>query len=128
MQAEATQLPFRLTVREVALAAKKAFDEGRLSAQGPTPACEYRDKSGLPCAIGAALPDHVANRSEGCTVEELRSRGTVALSEPAVNALSDLQDAHDDWCHARLGLFGLQPAEAEARFVAVLAALLPAKA
>jgi hypothetical protein len=47
---------------EVFLAAKKALDEGRLSAfvNDQNDSCEYRDEEGNPCAVGAAFTDDQA--------------------------------------------------------------------
>lgn len=88
--------PIHLELRTVALAAKKAFDEGRLSAQGPTPACEYRDCSGLPCAIGAALSDDFARGlPKNANVWAMRETGLITTDD--FEGLRNLQDAHDRW-------------------------------
>jgi hypothetical protein len=48
-----------LNVKDVFLACKKAFDEGRLSAfaNDTVTKCAYRDNKGFPCAIGAGISD-----------------------------------------------------------------------
>lgn len=91
--------PIHLDVQTVARAALKAYEEGRLSAQGPTPACRYRDASGRPCAIGAAIPDDVAaswdSLNGGSGVYTLIGAGE-ATTDGAI-ALMRLQDVHDLW-------------------------------
>lgn len=89
--------PIHLKVRDVALAAKKAYDEGRLSAQGPTPACQYRDLSGRPCAIGAALTDAQAGGLCGA-IEWLIGKGRVRSR--GHRALAHIRRAHDRWAGA----------------------------
>jgi hypothetical protein len=83
---------------DVARAAAKAYREGRLSAQGSTPKCRYRDPSGLPCAVGAAIDDETAHEWDVCggnTVTELIDRGKLRTDDK--DALRSIQAAHDDW-------------------------------
>lgn len=94
--------PIHLPIRDVALAAKKALDEGRLSAQGPTPACEYRDKSGRPCAIGAAISDEDVTYLEGelsTGIFDLYGEGLVTTDD--LSQLCELQGSHDNWALRR---------------------------
>ena len=119
--------PIVLNVRDVALAAKKAFDEGRLSAQGPTPACKYRDDSGRPCAIGAALSaDEIDRLLHGAEAEMETPIAGLAphFRTDRLDALTELQDAHDEWCHTRGGSGPSTPKAAKRDFVRVLSRLL----
>lgn len=88
-----------LTAAKVFAAARLAYDENRLSAQGPTPECRYRDASGRPCAVGAAMTDKEAallliyNRT---SVAGLPNKlVTVELGD--YDRISSLQEAHDEW-------------------------------
>lgn len=101
--------PIHLIAKEVALAALKAHAEGRLSAQGPTPACRYRDKSGLPCAIGVVLTDECARSIGNVNVLGLVQDGVISADD--VGALLLLQNAHDDWSN-------YEKEEGEAHFLA----------
>jgi len=83
-----------LDTTQVAKAALKAYKEGRLSAQGPTPECAYRDSSGRPCAIGAAIPDKLAEVLTGSIFAIISTRGWRTNN---IQGLSMLQAAHDDW-------------------------------
>jgi hypothetical protein len=108
--------PITLNVRDVALAAKRAYDEGQLSAQGFTPECQYRDPSGRPCAIGASLDDETARRFDCRTFTDVsclaRSR---LIRTNDLRALKRLQTAHDNW------VGGVAP---EAHFISTLTAIL----
>lgn len=102
-----------LKARDVALAAKAAYDEKRLSAQGGTPGCYYRDASGRPCAVGAALTDEQAKKiHNGATVYGLVEFG---IEFDEVVAVYLLQEAHDSWA---------MRVNSEANFVRVLEAML----
>lgn len=93
-----TATPIHLDVQTVARAALKAYDEGRLSAQGPSPACLYRDARGRPCAIGAAIPDDVAaawDNADEPDIAALIDQGVVTSSD--CSALARLQEEHDLW-------------------------------
>lgn len=87
-----TNAPIHLDVQTVARAALKAYKEGRLSAQGPTPACRYRDASGRPCAIGAAIPDDVAAEWDNVSDSEFMVGAPFALKR--------LQMKHDQWAQS----------------------------
>lgn len=92
--------PINLPLAKVVKAARKAYDEGRLSAQGPTPACRYRDRSGRPCAIGAALTDKRARECDGYGASDIPSLvRSGALVTDDVDALDNLQIAHDYWAN-----------------------------
>lgn len=109
--------PIHLELRTVALAAKKAFDEGRLSAQGPTPACRYRDAAGRPCAIGAALSDDFARSlRQHENVWALRETGIITTDD--FEGLRKLQNTHDSWAD--------EPSsqERKAKFEALLTSIL----
>jgi hypothetical protein len=99
-----------LTYEEVVLAGRKAYEEKRLSAQGPTPQCAYRDNSGCPCVVGAALPDStiaVINQKfmQGSRVSQLRSADVISVkSIDELDAIGDLQNAHDEWAKALVAL------------------------
>lgn len=94
--------PIHLTLAQVREAGLKAYQEKRLSAQGPTPACRYRDESGRPCVIGAALTDPQAHQLEGAQismgVKHLAMAWRIEMDRP--NELACLQSAHDSWCFA----------------------------
>lgn len=121
--------PIQLNVLKVAQAAKKAFDEGRLSAQGPTPMCAYRDDSGRPCAIGAALTDRQAKALDDAGefsatgVVKLLREGRIKTDSP--DDLSALQATHDDWAVSVSGRRSAQRIEHDrAAFVRVLGRIL----
>lgn len=91
-----TRVPIRLslTLAAVKEAGLKAYNEKRLSAQGPTPACRYRDDSGRPCIIGASIPDEIAaTLPSQYPVWLLRSYGVHIDSE----TICYLQRLHDAW-------------------------------
>lgn len=93
--------PIKLTYAEVVEAGRKAYLAGELSAQGLRPACMYRDDSGRPCVVGAALSTEQAEfiRQAGqnaTAISMLIEDGTVSTRANA--ALPRLQSAHDDWC------------------------------
>lgn len=102
MTAEPINLPKALVIEK----AREAYLAGRLSAQGPTPDCRYRDKSGLPCVISAAVSNLEAERMEsplmrGTSVQSL-VRARVIETDDEVFLLT-LQIAHDDWAHGEEG-------------------------
>lgn len=92
------QAPIVLKAADVIAAARRAYEEGRLSAQGPTPECSYRDSSGLPCAIGAALTDEEANGLGG-SIGSAVNWGDVVTDDKG--RLTTLQTAHDLWANDR---------------------------
>lgn len=106
----------RLKAKEVARHALLHHAEGRLSAQGPTPECRYRDRSGRPCAIGAALTDEQAasipDNLQNSAVWALRSY----IRADDMEALTSLQLAHDNWTQPNSN-------EAEARFLSIARAM-----
>jgi hypothetical protein len=117
-----TRTPIKLTLAQVKAAGLKAYEEGRLSAQGPTPQCAYRDVSGLPCVIGAALPDEVADNpsTNGVNVEGLLTRKLITTR--ALTSLMILQEAHDEWATAKAKGHASEAAGHEARLVKLLRA------
>ena len=87
-----------LTYEQVRDAARKAYDEDRLSAQGPTPQCLYEDDSGRPCAVGAALqPGAISKYDQAETVTTLYHRGVFQISGEDFSKIKALQGAHDNW-------------------------------
>lgn len=87
-----------LTARDTAIAALKAYDEKRLSAQGPFPACVYMDPTGRPCAVGAAMPPEFAQviTSAG-PVSNLIVDALITCPEGDEPKLLKLQMLHDVW-------------------------------
>lgn len=87
-----------LTYEQVRDAARLAYDNNQLSAQGPTPQCLYEDKSGRPCAVGAALqPGAISQGDQGESVVTLVNRGILRISGEDLPKIKVLQRAHDDW-------------------------------
>jgi hypothetical protein len=115
--------PVVLNKLDVARAAAKAYREGRLSAQGPTPRCSYRDDSGYPCVIGAAIDDNTAALWDmqgvnlGNGVSALHRERFLATDDE--DALVYLQMAHDDWASR-------MEDDAEPRLISLLNSILPA--
>lgn len=99
--------PFKLTYAGVIAAGRKAFTEGRLQAQNNEPGCTYRSDEGLPCVIGSALPDEVAQALNdkglnGCGIGGLfgvHRVNTTAFLAPVdqreLSKMKDLQSLHD---------------------------------
>lgn len=112
-----------LNARPTAEAALKAYEERRLSAQNDTPACLYRDASGHPCAIGAALTDEQAASFDrpGQTVQDLYACFRIQTDD--IDALQEMQSTHDCWAN-RAGCRYIwneqEITEAELKFVATL--------
>lgn len=110
-----------LTLAGVKEAARKAYDDGKLTAQHPDPTkrkCLYRTDDGYCCAVGAAMTDE--------TVEALRANyhgfndtsvsmisgwsppaeegaeevpaPVVVMAEGERTDIRDLQRRHDRWC------------------------------
>lgn len=88
--------PIHLTALNVAKAAYPLFKEGKLLKQArPESSCFYR-YDGLPCVIGAALPDAAAlrfDRYEYPDIESLIDRGAVTTDDAGI--LVSLQEMHD---------------------------------
>lgn len=92
-----------LTYEQVRDAARKAYDNNQLSAQGPTPQCLYEDVSGRPCAVGAALrPGAIATRNQTETVFTLRQRGIFQITDEDFPKIKVLQEVHDNWALGNL--------------------------
>jgi uncharacterized Ntn-hydrolase superfamily protein len=99
-----------LTLETVVKAARKAYEEQRLTAQAADPRdrrCLYR-KGEYCCAIGAALPDKVIDKLEANytkdgerynsqSIEVVVKEGFVDV-ENDLAAMKKLQAAHDHWC------------------------------
>lgn len=109
--------PIRLTLAQVKEAGLKAYHEKRLSAQGPTPSCMYRDASRRPCVIGAALTDEQAPDIPEMAIGSLIREKVIVTN--ATRGLPRLQEAHDRWAKAARDE---KPhvADAEAKFLALL--------
>lgn len=106
-----------LTLAQVKKAGLLAYHEKRLSAQGPTPSCMYRDASGRPCVIGAALTDEQAAGIPESPLVSLIFGGMIVTG--AIRGLPRLQELHDRWATA---VRDQKPhiADAEAKFLALL--------
>lgn len=99
--------PLTLTWTAVKAAARKAYREGRLSAQNVDtmriPTCEYRDKNGFPCAIGAAIPnafceENLAGLNNQSSVTMLIDDGLINVrSRAGLGKIKSLQSFHDWW-------------------------------
>ncbi len=90
---------FKLTLADVKTKGLAAYNAKQLSAQGPTPACQYRDKSGRPCIVGAALPDDVAlSLPQTQPVWGLSGLVKMVDADPKdQREIEDLQRIHDVW-------------------------------
>ena len=101
-----------LNRRDVAQRVKRAYVDGRLSAQSDAPRCVYRNvHDGTKCAIGEVLPDawadaldgglfgELSDRLNGQLVGDLLDAGLVVSDDPAW--LKTLQSRHDMWASAR---------------------------
>lgn len=102
----------KLTKNQVFKAALKAYEAKGLSAQGPTPRCEYRDPSGLPCAVGAAinLDDLSEDERRELLNNDLGSVGSSTFGGvffiPAEDyqSVGLIQRLHDNWALAAKSL------------------------
>lgn len=116
--------PQHLTLKDVVIAGRKAYNEGRLQAQMPERAwtCRYTSTDTLSveynCIIGAALTQHIKK----CLLEEganvagvgtLVSDQYIVVPHGELLLLKGLQKYHDDWAHN-------QTKEYEDRFLALL--------
>lgn len=99
-----------LNLEDVKAAARKAYAEGRLSAQAPEPVCEYRsvqDGKTYACGIGAAMTDEqvaeLLSTEGGDDFETLNGSGLDDLSLKYRIRTDDfagvlaIQEAHDGW-------------------------------
>lgn len=90
--------------------AREAYETKRLSAQGPTPKCRYRDPSGRACVIGAALTDAEIASLPAMIESDDGGAFLITLGTPigtlirrkvvktdAREFLRELQHAHDQW-------------------------------
>lgn len=76
----------------------KAYREKRLSAQGPTPRCAYRDPSNNPCVIGVSMTDRQARYCDAIdtsSVNDLYNKDIIETDDIAF--LNILQKHHDKW-------------------------------
>jgi hypothetical protein len=95
-----------LTKEECLPIMREAYRKGRLSAQGPTPACMYRDKSDRPCIVGSCFDDDVA-QILSITGGNKSTIGAIITNEIAPfrvpiedeDWFSSTQYAHDQWCN-----------------------------
>lgn len=115
-----------LTYTAVLAAGRKAYEEKRLSAQGPTPACLYRDESGCPCVVGSAMEREtisvlVAANYNSSRVQLIPNRIVDFASEEDKQDIMCLQRSHDNWCMALEGVtVDDTPEEAHEKFSALL--------
>lgn len=84
-----------LNLAKVRAAGLSAYNEKRLSAQGPTPACLYRDASQRPCVVGAAMTDEEASGCSKAPVFSLVSDGFATTDN--LRELGTGQELHDYW-------------------------------
>lgn len=94
-----------ITLEDVLTAGRKAYEEKRLSAQGPTPACSYRDESGCPCVVGAAMTDETVEKvqfqgNDGSRVHQLNTKNLIHIPQEDLVAVGDIQNLHDEWTRA----------------------------
>lgn len=88
-----------LNTLDVIRNAVTAYKERRLSAQGKTPQCSYRDNSNCPCVIGVSIPDQVAESwdsfDEDTSISHIYEEGEFITDN--IDVLSELQSLHDQW-------------------------------
>jgi len=98
---------FKLTLSDVKAAGLAALYAGKLSAQGPTPECAYRDDHGRPCVIGAALPfdvvDCLIDVGQGDEKVSDLSSNIVVTDPDELPKLARLQAIHDRWAQMEAG-------------------------
>lgn len=93
--------PITLSLAQVKEAGRKAYLEGRLSAQvtrNHIGKCKYRDLNGAPCVIGASLTDAQARRFDkraSSAISDLVAENLVKTND--LSGLCALQSAHDMW-------------------------------
>lgn len=118
-------MAYQLNLRDVQLAGRKAYLEGRLQAQkNPRMDCTYRDNQGNPCVIGAAIKDTVARKWDNgvvTAIESLINNGEVKTDHP--EELVFLQRIHDYWSGFNGGI-GLDPHKDAKRTEALLVLVL----
>jgi hypothetical protein len=86
--------PITLNIKDVLIAARKAFDAGELSIQTGKASCTYAG----PCAIGAAIPPErrAALDKDYPTISALVERGVVQVEGVGLDDMVCLQAAHDE--------------------------------
>lgn len=113
---EKRKMTLRLSPKEIAVNARKAFVEGRLQAQvnSGSETCDYLG----PCAIGVSITDKALAAKldetqmtisaahangllivEGCTL----AKGPVVFADDIGLAVSNLQRVHDSWVNESVG-------------------------
>lgn len=99
--------PFHLTYEETRKAARKAYLAGQLGANGKETSCQYHGSvAGLPCAIGAAMPEELRKSLAGINlnvvgVSNLKAEGIVTYTTDDAGKLEELQVLHDDVVRSR---------------------------
>jgi hypothetical protein len=97
-----------LTLEGVREAARRAYDEGRLTAQHPDPGqrmCFYRIGT-YGCAVGVALTDETIKlvrewNLNGTNFLDLLGRGVLEVALPEdLSSIREIQVRHDAWCEA----------------------------
>jgi hypothetical protein len=107
----AGEYPISLHAGDVARAALKLMDEGKLQLQTIEPSsdnttpCLYDAGDGCHCAIGAAIPDELSkllDRMDNAPIDELLDVGEFLTAPDGghYEALSDMQQLHDGLCFA----------------------------
>lgn len=100
--------PMTLHAGDVARAALKLMDEGKLQLQTIEPGsdtvpCRYDAGNGCHCAIGAAIPDELSrllDEMDSSSIDEVLELGTYLKvpDEGHYEALNDMQECHDGLC------------------------------
>lgn len=105
----------KLTLAEIKAAGLAAYHAGQLSAQGPEPACLYRDGAGRPCVIGAAMPEAFLDTDPeedsfwGKSISDLVDDEYVEMDLEELPAARRLQAIHDRW--AQIENYTIEPDE-----------------
>lgn len=90
---------------------ESADEHGRsgTDAQGPTPRCAYKDRSGCPCVVGAAMTEETIGRIEYSgslhTPIDMIAATFVNIDKNEMEDILSLQKAHDRWASAKDGDF-----------------------
>lgn len=96
-----------ITLRDVVVAGRKAYEEGRLTAQNGGE-CMYRQEINgkeCRCVVGAAMTDETldqleasSNMSGKVSRDMTRLSGRFTIPDSDLFAIQDLQNEHDFWC------------------------------
>lgn len=98
---------FHLTAEAAATAAAAAYREGRLGFQRGHSECLYRYDDGGCCAIGAGIPDDVAqcidDGLDDVAINDVIGRDQITTDDG--DALTLIQDSHDRACRKRTDVY-----------------------